>query len=501
MDDLNSQRLLDLVGHIYETAADSQHWQEFVSLLERIYPHSRVTLFEHDKTRPGQTLKVSENYDPADVRAYVEHHVKTSPYLARVDRVPVGLPSQSEMMIGDEELKKTEYYNEYVRPRRLGHYATGIVLERRPGRTVALAVADHRNDGDRRAHQLKLIGMLAPHLMRAYRLHRAFATQKATNEATQAAFDRWTHAALILTTDGSVVSINHAAEVLLRKSDGLQLGRNGELRCIDEARTRALDIAIRKCAAIATSMNTDTRRSDLDGVVLPRPSGAAPLRAMMWPLPFLGDTTAPDFGRATVLLVIFNPDHVQRTPVGWLAHQFGLTPSEQRLTEAIVNGVPLTEAAEQLGIRVSTARTRLKTIQAKTDCHRQVDLVRLALSLPTVWQEDSLLEGFASKPARSENKNQHNTDDKRTSDDGKHRERTGTLEHRQQCERDQSGGDAIHRPGAGADNSPKTGRKALSRIDVKRHDVDCPDKLKRNAGRHQRKRRRTDRKRQTKQRH
>jgi DNA-binding CsgD family transcriptional regulator len=342
-------------------------------------------LFEHDKRLPGRTLKVSENYDPADMRAYVEHHVKTSPYIARVNKVPIGLASQSETMIGDEELCKTEYYNEYVRPRRLGHYATGMVLDRSPERIVALAIADHRNDADRRAHQFRLVEMLGPHLMRAYRLHRAFAAQKATGDAAQAAFDRWTHAALVLSAEGSVVSINRAAELLLKKANGLQLGRNGELRCIDEARTRALDVAIRKCAAIAMAMDTNARRSDLDGVALPRPSGAAPLRAMMWPLPFLGDTAASEFGRAAVLLVIFNPDHVQRTPVGWLAQQFGLTPSEQRLTDAIVNGVPLTEAAEQLGIRVSTARTRLKTIQTKTDCHRQVDLVRLALSLPTVW--------------------------------------------------------------------------------------------------------------------
>jgi DNA-binding CsgD family transcriptional regulator len=58
-----------------------------------------------------------------------------------------------------------------------------------------------------------------------------------------------------------------------------------------------------------------------------------------------------------------------------------------RLTEAIINGLPLAEAAEQLGIRLSTARTRLKTIQTKTHCHRQVDLVQLALSLPAVRQE------------------------------------------------------------------------------------------------------------------
>lgn len=87
-----------------------------------------------------------------------------------------------------------------------------------------------------------------------------------------------------------------------------------------------------------------------------------------------------------MLAVILDPTQVQRTPVAWLAKQFGLSPAEQRLTEAVVNGLPLVEAAEQLGIRLSTARTRLKAIQAKTHCHRQVDLVRLALSLPAVRQ-------------------------------------------------------------------------------------------------------------------
>jgi DNA-binding CsgD family transcriptional regulator len=87
-----------------------------------------------------------------------------------------------------------------------------------------------------------------------------------------------------------------------------------------------------------------------------------------------------------VLAVILDPAEVQRTPVAWLARRFGLSPAEQRLTEAIVNGLPLAEAAERLGIRISTARTRLKAIQTKTGCHRQVDLVRLALSLPAIRQ-------------------------------------------------------------------------------------------------------------------
>jgi DNA-binding CsgD family transcriptional regulator len=159
------------------------------------------------------------------------------------------------------------------------------------------------------------------------------------------------------------------------------------LRGVDEVKTGMLDLAIRKCVAMCSAVDAEARSVDLDGLVLPRPSGAAPLRAMISPLPFLGGAATSQLGPGTVLLLIFDADNIQRTPVDWIARQFGLTPSEQRLTEAIINGEPLADAAEQLGIRLSTARTRLKTIQTKTHCHRQVDLVRLALSLPALRSE------------------------------------------------------------------------------------------------------------------
>jgi DNA-binding CsgD family transcriptional regulator len=501
MDEFDTKFLTDVVGHIYETAADPQHWQEFVTVLERAYPHSRVTLFGHEPGRPASSLRVSENYDPDDLKAYIDHHAKTSPYLARVHNIPVGQPACSEMMITDEELTKTEHYNEYMRPRRLGHYATGMVIDRGPGRFTGLSIADHRNDADRRARQLKLVEILGPHLMRALRLHRAIAAQKATGDAAQAALDRWVHAALVLNSQGGLVAINHVAELLLQRDDGLRLGRDGQLRCVDETRTRALDAAIRKCAAIAGAMDVKICQPDLDGVVLPRPSGAAPLRAMMWPLPFLGAATSSEFGAGTVLLVIFDPDQVQRTPVGWLAQQYGLTPAEQRLAEAIINGVPLAEAAERLGIQESTARTRLKIIQAKTDCRRQVDLVRLAHAMPAVRQDDPLLHRPADETARAERQQQRDADGQRGGHDREHRERPGALEHRQQCERDQRGGDAIHRPGGGNDRRAQPGRKSLGRVDVDHHDVDRADQLEGDAGRHQRQRRGAGRKRQAKQRH
>lgn len=387
MDEFEPAVLTELIGRIYEAAVDSSQWDDFLALIERLHPESRITLFGHEGGRPSDALTVHRNYPADDLRAYLDHYVKNSPHVARVHQVPVGRATHGEAVIGDREFLTTEHYNDFVRPRRLGYHATGIVLERSPGRMTALSIANQNNDEDQRERQRRLFDLLAPHLLRAFRLHRTLAVKIAGGEAAQAALDLWAHPAFTLNPSGRVISFNSAAETLLARRDGLSLGREGQLLSADETQTRALETAARRCATMSGVAKADVGAADLDGIVLPRPSGGAPLRAMIWPLPFLNGS-APAFAtHGTALLVILDPDRVQRTPVGWLAKQYGLSPAEQRLTEAIVNGVPLADAAEQFGIRLSTARQRLKDIQAKTQCPRQSDLIRLAFSLPEVRQD------------------------------------------------------------------------------------------------------------------
>jgi len=70
-----------------------------------------------------------------------------------------------------------------------------------------------------------------------------------------------------------------------------------------------------------------------------------------------------------------------------MGRTFGLTLSELRVMNAIVNigGVP--ETAEELGIAETTVKTHLHRVFAKTGTTRQADLVRL-------------VAGFASPLAR-----------------------------------------------------------------------------------------------------
>ena len=62
-----------------------------------------------------------------------------------------------------------------------------------------------------------------------------------------------------------------------------------------------------------------------------------------------------------------------------LVIMFELIPAEARLVGELARGRTVEEAAADLGLSVSSARTYLKTVFSKTGVNRQVDLVRLIL--------------------------------------------------------------------------------------------------------------------------
>ena len=57
-------------------------------------------------------------------------------------------------------------------------------------------------------------------------------------------------------------------------------------------------------------------------------------------------------------------------------------PYRVRLADLLLEGLEISEAAGQMSMAVETARSHLKRIMAKTGTRRQVELMRLMLSLP-----------------------------------------------------------------------------------------------------------------------
>jgi DNA-binding CsgD family transcriptional regulator len=83
------------------------------------------------------------------------------------------------------------------------------------------------------------------------------------------------------------------------------------------------------------------------------------------------------FGRARALVRFFDLESKTRPNPTLLQKSFGLTAAEARMARHISSGESLDAAADELAISYETARKHLRAIFAKTDTHRQAELVAL----------------------------------------------------------------------------------------------------------------------------
>jgi DNA-binding CsgD family transcriptional regulator len=88
--------------------------------------------------------------------------------------------------------------------------------------------------------------------------------------------------------------------------------------------------------------------------------------------PFLG---------ARVILVVKDLESDVVIDPNLLVKLFDLTPAQAKLAVRIASGSSVEEAAAELGVGSETMRKHLKAVFAKTDTHRQGELVALLSKL------------------------------------------------------------------------------------------------------------------------
>ena len=119
------------------------------------------------------------------------------------------------------------------------------------------------------------------------------------------------------------------------------------------------------------------RLAPLEPVIVPR-MDKLPVIVRIWPFDGPAHPPGQDV-RALLTLNALGPR--PGPPAAILAKTFRLTPSEAKLACIIARGAPPDIAARELKISRETARNQLKSVFAKTDTHRQSELVALLLQV------------------------------------------------------------------------------------------------------------------------
>jgi DNA-binding CsgD family transcriptional regulator len=211
------------------------------------------------------------------------------------------------------------------------------------------------------------IGALAPHLARAIQITARLGLNRA--EGMLDALESLGCAGALIDRAGRLRRLNAKAEQLL--GHGIAL-RHGKLCAME----KSAEPAFQRLIAEGLSPPSLERGPRLPAAVLPRRQGR-PLVAYAIPVV----RSAQDLVQAAVILILVDPDE-HRDPVDIVLQQaFGLTAAEIRIAKGIARGEDLKDIAEKHGISIGTARAQLKSVMAKSETHRQSELVSLMMRL------------------------------------------------------------------------------------------------------------------------
>ena len=165
---------------------------------------------------------------------------------------------------------------------------------------------------------------------------------------------------------------NDRARAILRRGDGVS-DRDGEL-CAYEPTTHA-----RLERLIAGALPTSGAVAVSKSMLIHRSSMAPPFVVHVKPV----DAPQMDFGaqRVAVLLLIAEPGYQARIDPSLVAETLGLTLKESQVAVWLVEGKTVREIAVETGRQESSIHWHLKQVYRTQGLSRQMDLVRLVLSI------------------------------------------------------------------------------------------------------------------------
>ena len=180
---------------------------------------------------------------------------------------------------------------------------------------------------------------------------------------------------VVTSASGSLLMANGAAEQTLASRDGLELNASGIFGVMNGC-GNSLGATLQRAAN-----STNARSGDqLEDAVLavPRPSGRRAYTLLVRSA--TRSAQERDIGRLGCALVfILDPELPVQTAEAELHQLYGITATEARIANLLMEGKTLDECCDLLKIRRSTGRTHLQHLFEKVGVQRQTELVSVLL--------------------------------------------------------------------------------------------------------------------------
>lgn len=368
-----------LLASLHEAILNPDLWPTTSALIDEAVAVKGNALAIAQSVAPDAPMLFAAGYyrgerRPDLERQYVEEYYPWDERVARLRRLPDGKLVHITQLYSEKELQTSRSYNEFSR-RLSGDNSLNVRMDGPDGSTITWAILNPLKASAWRSAQIEMIERLLPHVRAFVNARQALANANALGASLAELLDSTGVGVIHLDRRGRIVEANGLASDILRRGDGLSDwgGFLGAWLPADNSRLQELlASAIPPLGGQAVGGTATVRR--ISG--LPR--------FLLHFIPVGGRQL--DFGIRPVAVLVLVVDAATRPSpdAKWVAAVLGLSAAESQVAVMLAEGRTPRDIAVATGRRETTVKVLLRRAYRKLGISRQVDLVRLVLSLPDV---------------------------------------------------------------------------------------------------------------------
>jgi hypothetical protein len=245
-----------LIDEIHDAALDANAWPRVLERLTTAFGASSAHLATQNTAMRNGAM-VSFGSDPVYAQRYADYYVSRNVLWQRTIDMPQGHVVTDRMIMPREELRRSEFFNDFLRPQDGEEILVSKAL-RRQHRSTVVTLWRPAAAGSWQDEHVAALATLTPHLRQALRVNLQIGELQRSRDGAYAALDRLGDGVLIVDGGGKILFANSHASQWLRQSDGV---------CCEHGRVRAAvseeNTVLRRLIARAVHGNEGAPQSGL----------------------------------------------------------------------------------------------------------------------------------------------------------------------------------------------------------------------------------------------
>jgi DNA-binding CsgD family transcriptional regulator len=366
MREMDPGRLKILVDTIYSAAIGAAGWPALLEQFQREFDHAYISLHGHDLTTRNNIGILGSGYSEPYLASFRQHYAQLNPWSARAASAPIGVALTSESLLPTEHLRRTEWYNDWVRPQEDIGTGVGITLMRDRRRIFRISCNIRLADRDRLQPRIvDTLNATAPHLRRAFAIYHNARTR---SESRAEALDMFAGAAFLVGVDRRIHFFNALARGMMSGPAGALACREGRLGFVDQRAQGWLErvlrqFASRQLSAAGRALSLHAANGDASHAfrVLPAP-------------PMIGAVGRADYfdpGHALALVLI--------SPQGDRLAGNPLSRREADVLARLAQGMANDRIAFALGIKPETVNLHIMSARRRLGARTREEAIAIAV--------------------------------------------------------------------------------------------------------------------------